>query len=67
MREQPVNPQLITIEDDVWLGMGVIVLPGVRIGRGAIIGAGAVVTKDIPAFAIAHGTPCQVVGERPCA
>jgi len=65
MREQPANPLPVVLEDDVWLGMGVIVLPGVRIGRGAIIGAGAVVTKDVPPYAIAHGLPCQVVGERP--
>lgn len=65
IREQPTTELPVMIEDDVWLGMGVIVLPGVRIGRGAIIGAGAVVTKDIPAFAIAHGVPAQVVGERP--
>lgn len=52
----------ITIEDDVWLGVGAIVLKGVRIGRGAIIGAGAVVTRDVPAYAIAAGNPARVIG-----
>lgn len=51
----------ITIEDDVWLGFGAIVLDGVRIGKGAVIGAGAVVTQDIPEGAIALGVPARVV------
>jgi acetyltransferase-like isoleucine patch superfamily enzyme len=51
----------IAIEDDVWLGFGVIVLDGVRIGKGAVIGAGAVVTQDIPEGAIALGVPARVV------
>ena len=51
----------ITIEDDVWLGGGCIVLPGVRIGARSVIGAGSVVTKDIPADTVAVGNPCRVV------
>lgn len=51
----------ITIEDDVWLGYGVIVLDGVRIGKGAVVGAGAVVTQDVPDGAIAVGVPARVV------
>ncbi len=51
----------ITIGDNVWLGGGVIVLPGVTIGDNAVIGAGAVVTKDIPANAIAAGNPAKVI------
>ena len=54
----------IIIEDDVWLGYRVIVLSGVRIGRGAVIGAGSVVTKDVPAYAIAAGVPARVVRMR---
>ncbi|NEO13448.1 MULTISPECIES: acyltransferase [unclassified Moorena] len=50
----------VHIGDDVWLGAHVIVLDGVTIGTGAIVGAGAVVTKDIPAYAIAMGVPAQV-------
>lgn len=51
----------VVIEDNVWLGARVTVLPGVRIGSGAIVGAGSVVTKDIPSNAIATGTPAQVI------
>jgi len=51
----------VVIEEDCWLGTGAIVLPGVRIGRGSIIGAGAVVTKDIPPLSVAIGIPARVV------
>jgi len=54
----------IVIEDDVWLGVGVIVLDGVKIGKGAIIGAGSVVTKNIPENAIAVGAPARVISTR---
>lgn len=50
----------IVIEDHVWLGANVIVLPGVTIGKGSVIGAGSVVTKDIPPHVLAFGNPCQV-------
>ena len=50
----------ITIGDNCWLGGGVIVCPGVRIGNGAIIGAGSVVTRDIPANSVAVGNPARV-------
>ena len=51
----------IWIEDDVWVGGGAIVLPGVRIGQGAVIGAGSVVTKDVPGQVFAAGNPCRVI------
>ena len=54
----------ITVDDDAWLGFGVIVLDGVRIGKGAVVGAGAVVNRDIPDGAIAVGVPARVVGMR---
>jgi acetyltransferase-like isoleucine patch superfamily enzyme len=54
----------IIIEDDAWLGVGVIVLDGVRIGRGAVIGAGSVVTQSIPDAAVAAGAPARVVKMR---
>ena len=54
----------IVVEDDAWLGVGVIVLDGVRIGKGAVVGAGAVVTDDVPDGAIAVGVPARVVKMR---
>ena len=52
----------IDLADDVWVGAGAILLAGARIGRGAIIGAAAVVDFDVPAFAIVGGNPARVVG-----
>ena len=54
----------ILIDDHVWLGHWVIVLPGVRIGKHAIIVAGAVVIKDVPDYAIAVGVPAKVIRYR---
>jgi len=54
----------VVIGNACWLGDNVIVLPGVEIGDGVVIGAGAVVTKDIPPFAIAAGTPAKVIRYR---
>lgn len=51
----------ITIGDDCWFGGNAIVLPGVTIGRGATIGAGSVVTRDIPPFTLAVGNPARVI------
>lgn len=66
----PVDPELrklgaqfnlpVKIEHDVWIGTGVIILPGVTIGANSVIGAGSVVTKDIPADVVAYGNPCKV-------
>jgi maltose O-acetyltransferase len=53
----------ITIEDNVWLGGGVIVCPGVRIGQDTVVGAGAVVTRDLPAGVVAAGVPARVLRE----
>lgn len=54
----------IVVGDDAWIGTGVVVLGGVRIGPGAVVGAGSVVTKNIPANSIAVGVPARVVGTR---
>lgn len=64
MALQGVTAEGIVIEDDCWLGTGVKVLDGVRIGRGCVIGAGAVVTKDIPPYSIAVGVPAKIIGTR---
>lgn len=73
----PIMPQLrqegmqfnipIRIGNNVWIGAGTIVLPGVTIGENTVIGAGSVVTKDIPANVVAVGNPCKIlreIGER---
>jgi len=64
IREQGITAQGIVIEDDVWLAAGAIVLDGTHIGRGSVIGAGAVVTEDIPPYSIAIGSPARVVKDR---
>jgi maltose O-acetyltransferase len=58
-KEKPV-----VIEDDVWICDRVIILPGVRVGKGSILGAGAVVTKDVPEYAIVGGMPAKVIKYR---
>jgi acetyltransferase-like isoleucine patch superfamily enzyme len=65
MRNQTASFRPVELEDDVWIGMGVKLLPGIRIGTGSIIGAGSVVTDDIPPFSIAMGIPCKVTKQRP--
>ena len=54
----------VVIEDYAWLSCRTVVLPNVRIGRGAVVAAGAVVTKDVPPFAIVGGVPARVIGQR---
>lgn len=55
----------ITVGNDVWIGANVAVLPGVTIGDGCVIGAGSVVTRDIPAHSLAVGNPCRVIKPLP--
>jgi acetyltransferase-like isoleucine patch superfamily enzyme len=55
----------VTIEDDCDIGVGVIVLPGVMIARGSQVGAGAVVSRDLPPYAVAAGVPARVLRTRP--
>lgn len=64
IREQPMTSAAITIEDDVWIGAGVKVLKGVTLHKGSVCAAGAVVTKDVPEYAIVGGVPAMVIGRR---
>lgn len=69
----PIEPNLrrkaaqfnmpVRIENNVWIGAGAILLPGVTVGENSVIGAGSVVTKDIPKNSVAYGNPCRVVRE----
>jgi maltose O-acetyltransferase len=53
----------VLIEDDVWVGFGATILRGVKIGRGSIIGANSVVTKDVPTYSIVAGNPSRIIGQ----
>jgi acetyltransferase-like isoleucine patch superfamily enzyme len=56
LRSAPVR-----IQDDVWIGSNCVILPGITLGTSSVIGAGAVVTRDVPAFSIAAGVPARVL------
>ena len=63
---QPWDEQRIgrTLGDDVWIGANSVILPGVTIGRGAVIGAGAVVTKSMPSYSVVGGVPARMIRNR---
>ena len=63
LRRQQEFGKPIEIGSDVWVGGGAIILPGVTIGSRAVIGAGSVVTRDIPDGVFAAGNPCRVIRE----
>lgn len=63
-RQGNINLPQTIIEDDVWLGLRTAVMPGIRIGRGSIIGAGAVVTKDVNRYAVVGGVPAKLIKYR---
>ncbi len=56
-------PQAV-VEEDVWIGQRAIIMPGVRLGRGSIVGAGAVVTRDVPPYAVVGGVPARLIKMR---
>lgn len=64
MRKQAIEAAPILIGQDVWIGMGAIILPGVTVGDGAIVGAGAVVTSDVPPGVVVSGVPARLVRPR---
>ena len=58
------EPRLVVIGDDVWIGHRVLILPGVMIGKGSVIGAGALVTKDVEPYSIVGGVPAKLIKKR---
>jgi len=64
VRQQGSRVYPVNIGRDAWLGARVVVMPGVTIGDGAVVATGAVVTKDVPRFAIVGGVPAKTIGER---
>jgi len=64
IRKQGISYQGVVIDDDVWIGSRVVIVDGVTIEKGAVIGAGSVVTKSIPAYSVAVGVPARVIGMR---
>ena len=64
MSKQGIYTDPVTIEDDVWIGIGAVILQGVRIGTGSIVGAGAVVTRDVEPGTVVAGTPARVIRQR---
>jgi acetyltransferase-like isoleucine patch superfamily enzyme len=58
------NPGPVIIEDYAWIGARAMVLPGVRLGKGCVVGAGAIVTRNVAEYAIVAGVPAKVIGER---
>lgn len=75
MKAQGLSYAPVTIGDDVWVGANAVITCGVTVGRGCIVGAGAVVTRDLPDFAVAGGVPAKIIrtrtephsGKSPCA
>lgn len=61
MDEQGISTKPVVIGDDVWIGANAVILPGVIIGRHAVVAAGAVVTKDVPDYSIVGGVPAKVI------
>ncbi len=64
VHERTQHHQKVIIKNDVWIGANSVIMPGVTIGNGAIIGAGAIVTKDVPDYAIVAGVPSEIIKYR---
>jgi maltose O-acetyltransferase len=60
-RDKMESPSPIIIEDDVWIATRATILKGVHIGKGAVVAAGAVVTRNVPAYSIVGGVPARVI------
>ncbi|MFH0863476.1 MAG: acyltransferase [Candidatus Gottesmanbacteria bacterium] len=65
MRFQAITQGRIVIEDDAWIGVNAVIMPGVTVGKGAIIAANAVVTNDVESYSIVGGIPAKLIKYRP--
>lgn len=64
MKAQGVNRQFVKIEDDCWIAANSVILAGVTIGKGSVVAAGSVVTRDVPPYSIAAGVPAEIIKQR---
>jgi acetyltransferase-like isoleucine patch superfamily enzyme len=64
MVKQDIETSPVTIGDDVWISHGAVILKGVNVGKGAVIAAGAVVTRNVPAYAMVGGVPARLIRNR---
>ncbi|MEN6336945.1 MAG: acyltransferase [Phycisphaerales bacterium] len=64
VKQGETEDRIPVVEDDVWIGRNAIILPGLRIGAGSIVGAGAVVTSDVPPYSVVGGVPARIIRKR---
>lgn len=64
VKSQPMHHKPVDVEDEAWIGARATILPGVRIGRGAVVAAGALVTRDVPSMAVVAGIPARIMKYR---
>jgi len=64
IRDQGVTRSFVRIEDDCWIASNAVILAGVTIGKGSVVAAGSVVTKDVPAYSVVGGVPARVIKSR---
>jgi acetyltransferase-like isoleucine patch superfamily enzyme len=64
INQQPCTVQEIVVNNDVWIGVGAVILKGVTLGEGCVIGAGSVVNKSVPEYEIWAGVPAKLIGLR---
>ena len=64
MIEQGVNRSFVKIEDDCWIASNAVILAGVTVGKGAVVAAGSIVTKDVPPYSIVGGNPAKIIKSR---